>query len=98
MGVQAGIWEFEGENADQQFLARISQSSSQYGADGEKTYVSGSLGMLYRPFHTTKESRLEHQPYESGRGTVSTWAGRLDNRADLCSQLGLDTGEVITCV
>jgi asparagine synthase (glutamine-hydrolysing) len=98
MSVQAGIWEFEGNPADQQLLARISQNASQYGLDGEKTYVNGSLGMLYRPFHTTKESRLEQQPYESGRGAVVTWDGRLDNRDDLCRQLGLDIGVVITDV
>jgi asparagine synthase (glutamine-hydrolysing) len=44
--------------------------------------------MLYRAFHTTAESRLEHQPYISVSGKVITWDGRLDNRDELVSQLG----------
>src|SRR6267378_5726263 len=83
VSVQAGVWHFDGEPTDQNLLSRISQTVIQYGADSEETYIGGAIGMLYRPFHTTKESHLEAQPYVSPQGVVMTWDGRLDNRDDL---------------
>jgi len=87
MSVQAGIWNFQGEPVDRQFLARISQSIAEYAPDGETTYFDGPLGMLYRPFYSTMESRAERQPYISVSGKVITWDGRLDNRDELMTQL-----------
>lgn len=87
MSAQAGVWNFDGAPASRELLANISQSISQYGPDGERTYFSGPIGMLYRPLHTTKESRLERQPHISSRGNVITWDGRLDNREELIPQL-----------
>jgi asparagine synthase (glutamine-hydrolysing) len=87
MGVQAGIWNFDGRPVDQECLATISQHVAEYGRDGERTYCDGHLGMLYRPFYTTIESRFEHQPFVSSGGRVITWVGRLDNRDELTPQL-----------
>jgi asparagine synthase (glutamine-hydrolysing) len=87
MSVQAGTWNFDGEPADKLFLERVSQATAQHGPDGEALYADGSLGMIYRPFHTTKEACFERQPYVSPKGNVITWDGRLDNREDLTSQL-----------
>ncbi|MGH9722209.1 MAG: asparagine synthase-related protein [Bryobacteraceae bacterium] len=39
--------------------------------------------MIYRAFHTTRESRREIQPHVSGYGHALTWDGRLDNREEL---------------
>jgi asparagine synthase (glutamine-hydrolysing) len=62
--------------------------------------VDGSVALLYRPFHTTAESRREKQPYVSRRGFVLTWDGRLDNRemliADLRSDLDAGPTDVAT--
>ncbi len=87
MSVQAGIWHLDGSPVDRESLARISQSVAEYGVDGETTHVCQSLGMLYRPFYTTAEARLEHQPCRSAMGNLITWDGRLDNREDLIVQL-----------
>ncbi|MGH9511451.1 MAG: asparagine synthetase B family protein [Terriglobales bacterium] len=43
--------------------------------------------MLYRPFHTTAESRSERQPLLFAGQRLITWDGRLDNRDDLLQQL-----------
>jgi asparagine synthase (glutamine-hydrolysing) len=83
LSIQAGIWNLDGEPADRQLLERISQATAQHGPDGETAYVNGSLCMLYRAFHTTNESCLEHQPYISAANNVITWDGRLDNREEL---------------
>lgn len=98
MSVQAGIWNFDGRPVDPKLLADFSESMSQQGPDGESCYVDGSIAMLYRPFHTTGESRREKQPYRSHRGFILTWDGRLDNRegliAELRSYLGVEPTDV----
>ncbi|HEY6351202.1 MAG TPA: asparagine synthase-related protein [Candidatus Angelobacter sp.] len=88
MSVQAGIWNFDGEEVERDTLARMSLQTAEYGPDGEAIHIDGGIGMLYRPFHTTPESRLEHQPHSFANGKVITWDGRLDNRDELISQLG----------
>lgn len=87
MSVQAGIWNFDGRPVDRELLADFSESLQPQGPDGESSYLDDSIGMLYRPFHTTAESRREKQPYRSRRGFVVTWDGRLDNRDQLIADL-----------
>lgn len=86
MSVQAGIWHFDGRPADQR-LSELSRATADFGPDGEFTHILDSIAMLYRPFHTTSESRMERQPLTFDGGTVMTWDGRLDNRQELLSQL-----------
>src|SRR5712671_576254 len=87
MSAQAGIWNFDGKPVDEAFLRKLTSAIEQYGPDGGNTYTHGSIGMVYRAFHTTSESRLERQPYISARGNVITWDGRLDNRDELIPKL-----------
>ena len=83
MSVQAGIWNFDGKPVDRNLIADLHASLKKQGPDGESHWVDGSIALLYRPFHTTKESRRETQPYISRRGFILTWDGRLDNRDEL---------------
>jgi len=87
MSAQAGAWNFDGGPVDQAFLGKLGSAIEQYGPDGGKAYINGSIGMVYRAFHTTFESRAERQPYVSYGGNIITWDGRLDNREDLVPQL-----------
>ncbi|HWY54133.1 MAG TPA: asparagine synthase-related protein [Terriglobales bacterium] len=90
MSVQAGIWNFDGRPVDRKLLENLSDSLRQQSPDGESYYVDNSIALLYRPFHTTAESRREKQPHVSRRGFVLTWDGRLDNREGLVSDLRSD--------
>src|SRR6266581_9389137 len=90
MSAQAGIWNFDGRPIDPSFLDRMADDIAGCGPDGGDRYMSGFVGMVYRAFHTTKESRLESQPYVSRYGFVLTWDGRLDNRDELIPMLGKD--------
>lgn len=87
MSVQAGIWNFDGRPVDPKLISSFSESLKQQGPDGEFTYADGPIALLYRPFHTTAESRRENQPYISRRGFILTWDGRLDNREELIPEL-----------
>jgi asparagine synthase (glutamine-hydrolysing) len=90
MSVQAGIWNFDGRPVENKLLADISESLRSQGPDGECFHVDGSVALLYRPFHTTAESRRENQPHFSRRGFILTWDGRLDNRDELIPELRSD--------
>jgi asparagine synthase (glutamine-hydrolysing) len=87
MSVQFGRWHFEGEPAPKDYIARVSATLAQYGPDGDGSYSKGGVNILYHAFHTTKESRREQQPHISSPGAIITWDGRLDNRAELISEL-----------
>ncbi len=89
MSVLGGIWNFDGKPADREWLAALSAGTKQHGPDGEYFYFSGPVGMVYRPFHTTAESRREQQPWISALGNVIAWDGRLDNAGDVAHALGL---------
>jgi asparagine synthase (glutamine-hydrolysing) len=90
MSVQAGVWNFDSRPVDPKQIEAISDFLKQQGPDGESRYVDGPLALLYRPFHTTAESRHEKQPYFSKRGFILTWDGRLDNRPALIADLRSD--------
>jgi asparagine synthase (glutamine-hydrolysing) len=87
MSVQFGRWNFEGQPPAPDYVEKVSATLAPYGPDSNESYSKGGLSILYRAFHTTKESRCERQPHISFSGAVITWDGRLDNRAELISEL-----------
>jgi len=90
MSVQFGKCNFDGKPVDPKDLDQVRPILAPYGPDGEGYLCKNNFGVLYRAFHTTKESRREVQPYVSARGAVITWDGRLDNREELIHELGSD--------
>jgi asparagine synthase (glutamine-hydrolysing) len=89
MSAQFGRWNFDGEPIDPDCLNKAMATLLPYGPDRGEVYSIGSLGILYRAFHTTKESRQENQPLVSGSGVIVVWDGRLDNRDQLLCDLDL---------
>ncbi|MGB7281328.1 MAG: asparagine synthase-related protein [Candidatus Acidiferrum sp.] len=87
MSVQFGRWNLDGKPVDPTYLAKVKPVIAPYGPDDEGAYTISNLSILYRAFHTTKESRREVQPHVSEAGVVITWDGRLDNRAELVRRL-----------
>jgi asparagine synthase (glutamine-hydrolysing) len=87
MSVQFGRWNFEGQPPAPDYIEKVSAALAPYGPDSNESYSKGGVRILYRAFHTTKESRREKQPHISSSGAVITWDGRLDNRAELISEL-----------
>jgi asparagine synthase (glutamine-hydrolysing) len=87
MSVQFGRWNFEGQPPAPDYIEKVREALAPYGPDSNESYSKGGVKILYRAFHTTKESRRETQPYIFASGTVITWDGRLDNRAELISEL-----------
>lgn len=87
MSVQFGRWNVDGWPADQDYLAKAGEMLAPYGPDGGGAYIKDNVGILFRAFHTTKESRKEAQPYVTPSGAVVCWDGRLDNREELVREL-----------
>jgi len=87
MSVQYGVWNFDGQALDPHYLENVNTLLAPYGPDSAKTYSTGEVNILFRAFHTTKESHREIQPYVSSMGAVMTWDGRLDNREELLREL-----------
>jgi asparagine synthase (glutamine-hydrolysing) len=88
MSAQFGRCNFDGKPVDPQELDRVRPVLAMYGPDAEGIFRKDNVGIVYRAFHTTRESRLENQPHVSPSGVVITWDGRLDNREDFIGQLG----------
>jgi asparagine synthase (glutamine-hydrolysing) len=87
VSVQFGRWNINGAPVDQDYLAKAGQMLDPYGPDGGSGYIKDNVGILYRAFHTTKESRKETQPFVTPSGAVLCWDGRLDNREELVREL-----------
>jgi asparagine synthase (glutamine-hydrolysing) len=87
MSVQFGRWNIDGKPVDRDYLDKVKPVIAPYGPDDEASYAIPSLSILYRAFHTTKESHCETQPHVGDSGVIVTWDGRLDNRADLIRHL-----------
>ncbi len=94
MSVQFGRWNFEGQPPDGDKIATVSATMAKFGPDSNESYSQGGITILYRAFHTTKESHRETQPHISSSGAIITWDGRLDNRAELVVELrpGMNVG------
>lgn len=88
MSVQFGTCNFDGKPVDPKEFDQVRPVLSPYGPDAEGSFCEGNTGILYRAFHTTRESRDETQPYMSASGTIITWDGRVDNRKELIHELG----------
>src|SRR6266851_2539724 len=87
MSALGGIYYFDNRPADQDFLINLGERLRSHGPDGGSEVASGSVGVVYRAFHTNRESRLEKQPLVSPEGHILAWDGRLDNREEMISLL-----------
>lgn len=83
MSIQFGKCNFDGRPIAPEELGQVRPLLVAYGPDEEGSICRGNFAALYRAFHTTKESRYEHQPFTLPSGEVLIWDGRLDNREEL---------------
>jgi asparagine synthase (glutamine-hydrolysing) len=87
MSAQFGRWNLDGKPVDCRYLEQVGGALEPYGPDGAHSYSDKYVSILYHAFHTTRESHREVQPHICSSGAIITWDGRLDNRADLISDL-----------
>ncbi len=89
MSALAGILNFGNTppSVDPYRIVQLGLALDERGPDGGRDVVVGNIGMSYRAYHTTPESRFECQPHISSEGHILAWNGRLDNRAELIRQV-----------
>jgi asparagine synthase (glutamine-hydrolysing) len=87
MSVQFGRWNTDGKPVDSDYVENVKPVIAPYGPDDGGSFHKTGICILYRAFHTTKESRRESQPHVTDLGAIITWDGRLDNRTDLIRHL-----------
>jgi asparagine synthase (glutamine-hydrolysing) len=83
MSALGGECYFKEAQVDERMLTALGRGLDRLGPDGGRQFRAGSIGMVYRAFHTNRESRFETQPFVSPATHVLCWDGRLDNREDL---------------
>ena len=98
MSAQFGRWNFTREPPSPIHRQNIDTILARVAPDGGTSFSDASVTIIYRAFHTTKESRSEKQPHVSSSGIVVTWDGRLDNRTELLSDLRMARADAPTDV
>lgn len=93
MSVCFGVLKLNGTAVGSSALARMNQGLSDWGAAGERFYTDGAIALGYRPAKITAEDQHDHQPRQSLQIVLIAHL-RLDNRAELCRQFGME--DVIT--
>ena len=87
MSVQFGRYNFDGHAENPDFASRVCKILEPYGPDGQDVRSVDGLLTLYLPFFTNSGPHREPNPFSSASGTVISWDGRLDNRAELIRDL-----------
>ena len=82
-----GVWNLDGRPVSRPLLARLSATLKHRGADGEGSWIEGSVGFACQNFWVTPESVKEIQPIIDRSGVAVLFDGRLDNREELFRHL-----------
>src|SRR5258708_4496845 len=86
MSALGGILRFDGAPVEHRALNLLDRGLTYLGPDGSTQILENSVGMVFRSFHTTPESRIHHQPLQKD-GCVLGFDGRLDNRDELAARV-----------
>jgi asparagine synthase (glutamine-hydrolysing) len=88
-----GILKLDDRPVASEALERLAGQMAYRGPDGTHIWQEGGVGFGHCMLHTTPESLHEALPWtEPESGLTITTDARLDNRAELAEQLGLQTG------
>ena len=82
-----GIWNLDGRPVSPSLLASMSGRLAHRGPDASDQWCRGPVGLACRLLRVTPESLKETQPVIGRSGSAVVFDGRLDNRAELLSDL-----------
>lgn len=95
MSAITGIFYRDGRNVDPQLIKKMNDILSHRGPDGSATWCEGPVGLGHQMLWTTPESLQETLPLEED-GLVITADARIDNRAELSPELGIEDAEHVS--
>jgi len=84
MSALGGILRFDGAPVEVGDLDLLDRGLAYLGPDGSTQILDDSVGMVFRSFHTTRESRVHPQPRQE-YGCLLAFDGRFDNRDELAA-------------
>jgi asparagine synthase (glutamine-hydrolysing) len=89
-----GLVRFDGQPIDPARLEAMRMALAPWGRDGISAHYAGSAGMGCASMHSTPEAIHERLPFFDDDAGLAFCAGaRLDNRAELCTNLGIDPAD-----
>ncbi len=98
MGGIAGLWNLDDAPVDEAFLERMAQPITHRGPDGIGYWANKAIGLITFHSWTTPESVGEEQPLiDRSENLCLTLHGRVDNREELRTMLGLQPAEAADC-
>jgi asparagine synthase (glutamine-hydrolysing) len=86
----AAVWNTDGAPVDERLLVRMESLLSSRGPDEQRIVILGArknLGLVHAAFHTTEESKQEHQPCTMDGSAWLTGHIRIDGREQLSRDL-----------
>jgi asparagine synthase (glutamine-hydrolysing) len=86
----SGAWHLDGRPIDSRVLSAMAARMRHRGPDGERNRIDGSIGFSCQHLWVAAEDHGTHQPIVGESGAMLVMDGRLDNRDELLSALGLD--------
>jgi len=90
----AGIIRQDNQAVDRATLERMQALLTPYGQDAQQRWQQGPAGLLRTLLRTTPQDSFDRQPLQSDDGQLMlVFDGRLDNRADVVSKLGVPPQE-----
>jgi asparagine synthase (glutamine-hydrolysing) len=84
----AAIFFREGRPVQIDHLTMLDEGVARRGPDGRSSWRAGSVGLVHAHFWTTPEEVGKRQPVDRGKRLWISADLRLDNRDELCRQLG----------
>ncbi|HYU35245.1 MAG TPA: asparagine synthase-related protein [Thermoanaerobaculia bacterium] len=84
----AAIFNREGGPVQMDHLAALDEGVAHRGPDGRNAWRNGPVGLVHSHFWTTPEEAGERQPVQRGDRLWISADLRLDNRGELCAELG----------
>jgi asparagine synthase (glutamine-hydrolysing) len=91
MTALAGYWSLGGADAPRDRCDRMLRAQQVYAPAAPSSWSGGDLAMGRRLFATIPEDRYDRGPVSGGGGRWTLVADiRLDNRAELCAELGIE--------
>ncbi len=84
------MWNTDGAPLSPAVLERMDATLAHRGPDGGDRCIAGAVGFAHRRMWITPEEVGERQPLNE-QGLLLAWDGRLDNRPELISKLGLSS-------
>ena len=90
----AAVLNFDGSAVPQSEVERMASALKPYGPDRQKILMRGSAAFVVCLHQLTPEDLFERQPLQLANRFVMLFDGRIDNRSELSSSLGVATSEL----